>query len=65
MYKYYKAYKMGFNKGLNDAIRYNKKKRFKVVNDKELLSKLYDIGYIEGYSKYMNYSAFNSKKNIV
>lgn len=65
MYKYYRAYKLGFNEGLKDAINSKKNRKFKKINDKEVLSKLYDIGYIEGYNKYMNYNAFNSKKNIV
>ena len=64
MYKYYRAYKIGFNEGLKDAINNKKIKYFKKINDKEILSKLYDIGYIEGYNKYIYYT-FNSKKNIV
>ena len=63
MYKYYRAYKIGFNEGLKDAIkdRNKKKKKFKYINKKEIISRLYDIGYIDGYSKYIKYSSFISK----
>lgn len=62
MYKYIKAFELGYERGIIDAIN-NKYKdyKFKKINDKEILSKLYDIGYIKGYKK----TSLKINKNIV
>ena len=66
MYKYIKAYELGYNEGIKNSLISNNKK-FKKIDDKDILSKLYDIGYIDGYIKFKKYlnSSFNCKKNIV
>ena len=66
MYKYIKSYKIGFNEGIKDAFR-NGNKKFKKIEDKEIISKLYDIGYVSGYTKIRKYinNSFNYKKNSV
>ena len=46
MNKYLRAYKLGYLEGLKD-IRKNIK--FVKINEMEILSKLYDLGYIDGY----------------
>jgi len=52
VYKYIKIFEIGFLDGIKDAINNKlKTKKFKIINDKEILSKLYDIGYIKGYKK--------------
>ena len=52
MYKYIRIFEIGFLDGIKDAINSKHKNRnFKKINDKEVLSKLYDIGYIKGYKK--------------
>ena len=52
MYKYIKAFELGFIEGLKDAKNNNYKyKKFKKLYDKDIISKLYDIGYIKGYKK--------------
>lgn len=51
-YKY--AYKSGFNHGLLDAYNDIKRKNYKKIcvnYDKNFSSKLYDIGYTNGYNK--------------
>ena len=63
MYKYIKAYELGYNEGIKNSLS-KKRKKFKKIDDSEILSKLYDIGYINGYTKFIKYS-FNYKKNIV
>ena len=58
MYKLIKAYKLGYEEGIKDAYRDSflyKKKKYKKPNYIEIMSKLYDIGYIEGYNKFINY----------
>ncbi len=62
MYKYIKAFQMGYLEGIDDAVKNNyKERKFKKIDDKEILSKLYDIGYIKGYKKI----TFKNNKNIV
>jgi len=69
MYKYIKAYKMGYNEGIKDSFKdflNNKNKKFKYIKDYDILSKLYDIGYINAYnynSKYV--SSLKKNKYIV
>ena len=70
MYKFFKAYELGNYEGIKSALEdyYNSKiKKFKNIDDEEVLSKLYDIGYINGYNKFIKYinSSFNYKKNSV
>ena len=63
MHKYIKYYKFGYEEGIKDAYRdylNNKRKKFKKVNKKEVISKLYDLGYINGYIKNIEY-LFNLK----
>lgn len=67
MYKYIKSYKLGFKEGYKDSkVDYlnNKRKKFINIDKKEVLSKLYDIGYIDGYNKFIN-STLNLNKNNV
>ncbi len=59
MYKYIKSYELGFIEGLKDALK-DSNKIFKKINELEVMSKLYDIGYINGYNKCINYL----KKNL-
>lgn len=52
--KYLKIYNKGFEQGMIQAfddIKNNKIKEFKIINDKEIKAKIYDIGYIKGYKK--------------
>ena len=56
MYKYIKSYNLGYNEGVRNAIndrKKNKIKRFKKVDDKLIMAKLYDVGYINGYNKFI------------
>ena len=39
--------------GIKDAVKLNKKKNFKRINIKKILSKIYDLAYIEGYTKFI------------
>ncbi len=62
MYKYIRAYNIGFNEGIKCAykdLKNIKKRNFKYINDKEILSKLYDIGFIKGYKKIVKYNTLN------
>lgn len=56
MEKYLKIYNEGFSDGLVDAykdfIKNKEKKLF--VDDKEFISKLYDLSYIYGYNCFCN-----------
>lgn len=54
MYKYIKSYELGFIEGIKDALK-DKNKIFKKINELEVMSKLYDIGYIKGFKKCINY----------
>lgn len=54
MYKYIKAYELGFIEGIKDALK-EENKTFKKINELEIMSKLYDAGYITGYIKCINY----------
>lgn len=47
MYKYIRALVLGYEEGLKN----NKKVKVKNFNKKKILSKLYDIGYVEGSKK--------------
>jgi hypothetical protein len=52
MYKYIKSFELGFIEGIKDAFNNNYKyRKFKKIDDKEIIYKLYDIGYIKGYKK--------------
>lgn len=55
MKKYIKIYNDGFNEGVYDSYRdfiNNKIIDFKEIDDKEFMSKLYDLGYIYGYKRF-------------
>ncbi len=54
MYRYIKSYELGFIEGIKDALKYENK-IFKKINELEVMSKLYDIGYIDGFNKCLNY----------
>lgn len=59
MNKYIKIFNKGYEEGIIDAfndIKNNKIKEFKLINDLEIKSKLYDLGYIKGYKKYIYHS---------
>ena len=47
MYKWIRAYELGFIEGIKEAMN-NKNKKFKKIDELEVMSKLYDIGYING-----------------
>ena len=47
MYKYIRALVLGYEEGLKET----KKLKIKKYDKKKILSKLYDIGYIEGLRK--------------
>ncbi len=52
MYKYIRSFRLGFITGVKDAIDSNfKYRKFKKIYDKDIIYKLYDIGYIKGYKK--------------
>ena len=68
MYKYKRAYKYGYNEGIKDAtndLNKNNIKKYKEIDDTFILSRLYDIGYIEGYNKIIKIRTLNNKQNIV
>lgn len=54
MYKYIKAYELGFIEGIKDALK-EENKTLKKINELDIMSKLYDVGYITGYIKCINY----------
>lgn len=54
MYKYIKSYELGYIEGIKDALK-DKNKIFKKINELEIMSKLYDMGYINGYNKCITY----------
>ena len=66
MYKYIKAYELGYNEGIKETL-INKNKKFKKIDDREILSKLYDIGFRNRNSKFIKCfdKSFNYKKNSV
>lgn len=58
MYKYIRAFELGYKWGINEAFNdqiNNINKKFKYIDDRVILSKLYDIGYIKAYKKYNKY----------
>ena len=54
MYKYIKSYELGYIEGIKDAL-VDDNKKFKKINELDIMSKLYDVGYIKGYIKCINY----------
>ena len=66
MYRYIKAYELGYTEGIKDSLydlRNNKMKKCKNINKNEIMSKLYDIGYIDGYTRFyknIKKESFNS-----
>lgn len=66
MYKYIKAYELGYMEGIRDFIYDYKKckmKKFKSIGEAEIMAKLYDIGYIDGYRRFyknIKKESFNS-----
>ena len=68
MYKFIKYYDIGFKEGMNMAISdnlRNKKRKFKIIKTNDIKSKLYDIGYIDGYKITHKKLTLNLDKNIV
>ena len=64
MERYIKIYREGFDDGVIDAYKDfqgNKKKKFN-INDKEFLSKLYDLSYMYGYETIYNILLLINKK---
>ena len=62
MYKYIKSFQLGYERGVKDAIIMKFKNiNFIKIYDRDIISKLYDIGYIKGYKK----TSFKNNKNIV
>ena len=64
MYKYIRAYKLGYNEGIKDAyydLENKKIKKLIVIDEKYLISKLYDSGYIDGYSKIIKLNTLKNK----
>lgn len=58
MYNYNKIYKLGFLEGRKKAIEDKKIKRttkLKNIDEIEIVSKIYDIGFIEGYNRNRKY----------
>ena len=54
MKTYIKIYNLAYEEGINNAIEdlsKNKRKIFKEVEDIELKSQIYDLGYINGYNR--------------
>ena len=49
-----KIYKQGLIDGYNDYIKLKKSKKFKQIKIKKILSTIYDLGYIEGYTKFID-----------
>lgn len=63
MYNYNRIYKLGYLEGTKKAIEENESnKKFKNINKKEIISKLYDMGYMDGYNAYYKYMKINSLK---
>ena len=64
MEKYIKIYNEGFNDGMIDAYKdfmNNKMKSFSFC-DKDFMSKLYDLSYIDGYKRIYNIFLLINKK---
>jgi len=57
-----KGYVEGVKDGKEDGLN-NKSKIFK-INDIDLSSKAYDIGYIKGYNKHNNYKYVYKKRDL-
>lgn len=58
MYNYNKIYKLGFLEGTKKAIEDKKSKKqtkFKNINELDIVSKIYDIGFIDGYNRNRKY----------
>ena len=54
MKKYLKIYNIAYEEGINNAIEdlsKNKRKVFKELDDLEIKSLIYDLGYINGYNR--------------
>ena len=47
MYKYFRVYELGFCEGFKDAVKDFERKSFNEINIMDIMSKLYDIGYID------------------
>lgn len=65
MYNYNRIYKLGYLEGTKASIedtKKNKKRKFKKINRIDILSKLYDLGFIEGYNTCYRYMKINSFK---
>ena len=67
MYKFIKYYDIGYKDGMVMALKdnlINIDRKFKILKIKELKSKLYDLGYIDGYN-IVKKLTLNIDKNIV
>ena len=60
MNRIFRAYILGFNAGVKDYKR-EKNKKFIKIDEKELLSKIYDVGYIDGYKN----KSFKKSKSVI
>lgn len=53
-----RVFKEGYKSGIDDALKYKIRKKFRYINVNYLKSKLYDLGYIKGYN-YIIKKSFN------
>lgn len=63
MDNYLNSYNLGYEEGIKDAyidFLNNRRRNFIDINELEIMSNLYDIGYIKGYIFFVNY-IFNLK----
>ncbi len=66
MYKYIKAKELGYQEGVICAIedkKNNIKKKLTKVDSMDIMSKLYDEGFIEGYNTHYKFIKNNLLKN--
>ena len=64
MHKYLKIFNKGFEEGMIQAfedLNNNRIKDFKSIDDFEIKSKMYDIGFIKGYKKFI----YKNKNNLL
>ncbi|MGM9877968.1 MAG: hypothetical protein ACI33S_04885 [Bacilli bacterium] len=64
MYKYLKIFNKGFEEGVMQAfedLKNDRTKDFKSIDDIEIKSKMYDIGFIKGYKKF----TYKNKNNLL
>lgn len=64
MHKYLKIFNKGFEEGIIQAfedLKNDRIKNFKLIDDLEIKSKMYDIGFIKGYKKFI----YKNKNNLL